>query len=1077
MEEELLEYIQFQYGYKNRNHIEKSNESFFELLLNKKEEAESITYIRYNGKIFEANFNEYTGIVIIQKNVFDEKKIQSINKKYNSKKYEVKEIEKLYTGFELSNLDYVNSKNITIQRNKNGFYINPEIKIENNKAIILKDNEVIGKVNDARSTTLLKSINKHKDIITLKDSNLFIYTFKHVSKQEGKLKVKVFKDEYNKIGKVVRLIKEGCKFNVNEVWLFLSDDISTSTENSMILVLPEKAYCKCLLDGNELIIKKVINSPRKIRGKSFLLKVNISDLDFEEVDSNSVENEDVIDHDGFNDVVARKSQNTNFINMIKEYEQTEIEILNEIKVQCKELRYTSLEQDKLIISKNYIANLEQWSNKRGISICFKEGNKEYILGSLKEVGEDYIKIDFKDDMIRNSIPRKGGVVGVSLFGDEIIHKRRESAINILENNSAAMENLSYILNGEHDLETFLYEYLLEKYEIGTLSDMQVDAIEGALNTPDIFLIQGPPGAGKTTVIRNIVKKILENKEEVLITSFQNLAVDNVLDGFLKSDIIPYRFGDEDNPVMQRICSDISEEINLSLKNNISKDKEEEIQEYRDSITAFRGKILSAEDNTLLCNEIENALKQIKNFEGINSSYISLNNIYEEIANQPKEKSFEFDISKVKEMMPIEFGYDFEILEKFEKTEIYLKNINKSLNSKVINYVIEKLEYLQDMETLFTLEDKEYQKIKLWIFDELRLVKSNNSDEIDIIDISMRAASILDDILENIPEYIEDDKYKIIKEFHDKISNNPILLEDILKKYPDIRGTTCQKTGGGKFNDATKGINYNYVIVDEAGRANPLDLLIPLVKGYKVILVGDHKQLPHMIESHVESKIKENGDFNEELYEKYIKESLFGRLFNQLPGNRKVMLDTQYRMTKEIGDLVSRLFYNNKLKTGTKIINDTNFYTNRSLVSINIKGNQKKTHGGSWINNHEVDEVIEKLIELDKLQDGFDKKISVGIISFYKAQVEQIKFKVNKLIFKNIEVDVGTVDAYQGLEKDIIFISSVRTDGIGFIANPNRLNVSLSRAKKLVVIFGDLANLNSNELFKEIISCCWDGGEI
>ncbi len=1076
MEIKLLDYVQFQYGYRSRVDIEKSNDKSFELLVGKNTSVENITYVTYNSKIFEANFNESTNIVMLQRNIYDSKEIETIKKKYNTVKYEAKEIDKFYTGFEFSNLDYVKSNKLTIQSDKNGFCIEPEIIIENNKATIIKNNEIIGRVNDARSITLLKAINNHKDVVTVKDSILSIYTFKHVSEHEGKFKVKVFTNEYNKFGKIVRLIKEGCKFKSDEVWLFLSEDISSMTENSMTLILPDKAYCKCLLDGNEMIIKQVINKPRKIRGKNFLVKVNISDIEFEEVDANNI-NLDEDDNDGFNDVIARKSENISFINMIKEYEQTEIEILKEIQTQCNELKYASLEKDKLIISGNYIANLEQWINREGISVCFKEGCKSYILGSLKEVGENYIRIDFKDDMIRSSIPRKGGRVAVSLFGDEIIHKRRESAINILENNSAAIENLPAILNGTHDLETFLYEYILEKYEIGTLSDMQVDAIEGSLNTPDIFLIQGPPGAGKTTVIRNIVKKILESREEVLITSFQNLAVDNVLDGFLKSDIVPYRFGDEDNPVMQKICSEISKEINSSLKNNISRDKEEEIHSYKDSIIALRGKMLASDDNVSLCNEIKNALKVIKDFEGINSKYISLNNIHEEINKQSDNKSIDFDINKVKEMMPVEFGYDFDILEQFEKTQDYLESANKKLNSKTIEHIVEKLVHLQDTETLFTLEDKEYQKIKYWIFDELRLIKSDDVDEFDIFEVSIEAACILDDILEEIPEYIEDDKYKIIKDFHNKISNNPILLEDVLKKYPDIRGTTCQKTGGGKFNDATKGINYDYVIVDEAGRANPLDLLIPLIKGYKIILVGDHKQLPHMIESHVESKMKENGDFNEELYEKYIKESLFGRLFEQLPGNRKVMLDTQYRMTKEIGDLVSRLFYNGQLKTGTKIVNDTNFYTGKGLVSINIKGVQKKTHSGSWINNQECDEVISKLIELDKVQEGASKKISVGIISFYKAQVEQIKFKVNKLIFKNIEVDVGTVDAYQGLEKDIIFISSVRTEGIGFISNPNRLNVSLSRAKKLVVIFGDLSNLHKDKLFSEIINCCADGGEI
>ena len=938
--------------------------------------------------------------------------------------------------------------------------------------MITYNGEIIGKVNDSRSITLLKAINKNKDIVTIRRNRLKIYTFRDISKNNEKLKITIFEDDKKRFNRIALQIKDGCRFEKNEIWLFLSEDLSDMTENSMILVLPNNKWCKCLLDGNELKIKQVIHKPRNIRGKNFLVIKNIKDIEFER--KSSIKQ---IDNDGFNDIIARKSENSGFLKMINDYENIEVEILEETKRLCKDLKYKAFEKDIFIISDDHIQNLEKWQNKEGTNVCFKGQGKINTLGSIKEIGEDYIKIEFTDDMIKNSIPRNSGKIGISLYGDEVIHKRRKHAIDILENNSAAISNLAKILGESDNLEGFFYEIMLEKYEIGNLSDMQVDAIEGALNTPEIFLIQGPPGAGKTTVIRNIVKKILDKNQEVLITSFQNLAVDNVLDGFLKSNVVPYRFGDEDNPVMQKICGEIAEEINSALKNNISKEKEEVILNFKENITQLRGRILDSEDEKILSKEIENALLEISKYEGKSTNYLKLKNILDEIKEQYSKSNIEFNIDYVKETMPKEFGYELEILEKIAKTQEYLEQVNNNLKSKTLDRVIEKIKYLQDVEVLFTLEDKEYQSIKHWIFNELKLVKIGKVDEFDHFGFSIDSACIIDEIIDEIPEFIEDDKYNIIKNFHNKISNNPILLEDILKKYPDIRGTTCQKTGGAKFNKSTKGINYDYVIVDEAGRANPLDLLIPLIKGYKIILVGDHKQLPHMLENHVENKMKENENFNEKLYEKYIKESLFGRLFEQLPNDRKVMLDTQYRMTKEIGDLVSDLFYGGKLKTGTNIINDTNFYRNKGLVSINVKGIQKKLPSGSWINNNECEEIMEKLEELDNVSKGVDKKISVGIISFYKAQVENIKCKIRKLDFKNIEVEVGTVDAYQGLEKDIIFISSVRTDGIGFIANPNRLNVSLSRAKKLVVIFGDIMNLKKDKLFKQVIDKCADGGEI
>ena len=1077
MEVKILEYVQFQYGYNNRNDIERSNLNEFKIYVSKNKVKDEVSYILYNNKLYEANYNEDTGIVRFNFNIYNEKDKKEIIDKYNEQIYKANRIEKIYIDFNLSNIGYVIKNEINIQSEENGVYIEPEIEIKNGKGIITYENKIIGRVNDARSITLLNAINKNKDIVVVRKNKLKIYTFRHITKDSENMKIKIFTDSEKEYKKIIRKIADGCRLKNNEVWLFLSEDVSDTTENAMILILPNKAWCKCVLDGNELKIKQVIQRPREIRQKNFLLKKNIRNIEFERLELSKNESNDTKDNDGFNDVVATRFKNNDFLDMIKHYEDTETSILEENKKNCPNIRYKSFDKDMFIIVDENLEHLEKWQNKLGTSICFKDRGKDKVIGNLKEVGDDYIKVDFKDDMIRNAIPRDSGTVGISVYGDEIIHKRRGKAIEILMNDSAAINDLAKILDGSKDFELFLYDRLLEKYEIGNLSDMQLEAVQGSLNTPEIFLIQGPPGAGKTTVIRKIVKKILDDKEEVLITSFQNLAVDNVLDGFLKSDVIPYRFGEEDNPVMQKICSEIADEINLSLKDNISKEKEEIVSKYRDDINNCRGKILSAKNENDLLEILKEITEIIKDYEGESSNYTSLKNILDDINKKSNENNISFDIDFIKNSLPDKFSFDLEIIDKIEDTQRYIEKANEKIESKTLERVVDKLKYLQEMDTIFNLEDKEYQKIKIWIFDELKLVKIDDGDEYSYFNTSIEIVNVLDEILDNIPSFIEDDKYNVIKDFHNKISNNPFLLEDILKKYPDIRGTTCQKTGGVKFNKATKGINYDYIIVDEAGRANPLDLLIPLIKGYKIILVGDHKQLPHMLEQHVEDRMKENGDFNQELYEKYIKESLFGRLFEQLPPDRKVMLDTQYRMTKEIGDLVSELFYDSKLKTGTDITNDTNFYTGKGLVSINVMGEQRNTRSKSWVNKKECEAIIEKLLELDEKSEGIDKKISVGVISFYKSQVELLKYRVEMIEFKNIHVEVGTVDAYQGLEKDIIFISSVRTDGIGFISNPNRLNVSLSRAKKLVVIFGYLQNLKKDKLIKRILDKCADGGDM
>lgn len=1079
--------VKFQYGYRNRIDIEKCTENTFKIL----KANVNTSYILYNNKLYEAIFEKVQRNVIFQDNIWQEEEKKKIINNCKAEEYVADTIYKVYTGFKFNNFRFIKKNEIKILNTGVGNYINPNIEIIENKAII-KENEItIGKVNDSRSITLLKTMNKEKDIIYVNEDILYILTLGDINRvykddeklilksidkdhkdyeDDKKLIITIFEEEKHYKNRL-RSILNGCRIK-DELWLFYVENHSATTDEEVILHLPENRYCYCSLNGNELKVKKFINSPQKIRGVCSLIIRSINDVKFRRKNTSSEDN--YAENDKFNEFISKRQSSSEFSRMINRYKEIEMEILEETKNKCGDLSYVSFEKDMFIIQDNFVETLKNWQGKEEINICFK-GEKDILLGTIIEIGENFVRVDFENDMVINSIPRKKGKIGISLVGDEVIQNRRNRAIEILENDSSALLNLNSMLSGKHEFKEFTYENLLKKYEFDKLVGKQIDAIDGVINTPDIFLIQGPPGTGKTTVIRKIVEKVLEAKEEVLITSYQNLAVDNVLEGFGVGDVIQYRFGTEDNKAMYKICSDVVEDIKRSLKNNISSEREEEIEKIKSELERSTGKILEENNIEELFQKLKEILEVIKVYEGKSSNYIRIEEIMLDIESDKNKKKINFDRNTVSDMLPKIFEYDLEIIEQLEATEKYLSEINKELNNLTIAKVILKLKELQDLDCIVTLDDKKYQKFKQWILGKLKLVKVDyKTNERDYFEDKLEIVAIIENIIDNIPEYIEDDKYKIIKEFHEKISNNPTLIEEVFKKFADIRGTTCQKTASKLFIESTKGINYKYVIVDEAARANPLDLLIPIIKGEKVILVGDHMQLPHMLENYVEEIFKQDENFNENLFDRYIKESLFGRLFNELPNNRKIMIDTQYRMTKEIGDLVSEVFYDEKLKTGTDIVNDTPLYTGHALVFIDVKGKEEETKSGSFTNRRECDEIIEKLQELDELSKELENRPSVGIISFYKSQANLIESKIRKLDLK-IDVTVGTVDAYQGLEKEIIFISAVRTKGIGFIANPNRLNVALSRAKKLVIIFGDERNIKKNELFEKILGKCIDGG--
>lgn len=190
--------------------------------------------------------------------------------------------------------------------------------------------------------------------------------------------------------------------------------------------------------------------------------------------------------------------------------------------------------------------------------------------------------------------------------------------------------------------------------------------------------------------------------------------------------------------------------------------------------------------------------------------------------------------------------------------------------------------------------------------------------------------------------------------------------------------------------------------------------------------------------------------------------LFDILFNILPETHKQILTTQYRMIRNIGDLISITFYDGIINTGIdddKRRHNISFCGDCSIVwysTSKLKDKcQKPCIGGSFINIMES-KIIKTILEkMNTLQNA--KSLDIGIITGYHAQKDLIRKSVENSNYSNIgKINVNTLDAFQGRENDVIIYSTVRTiKTIGFQKEKERINVAFSRAKKLLIICGDL----------------------
>ncbi|NLR92193.1 AAA domain-containing protein [Flammeovirga agarivorans] len=285
-----------------------------------------------------------------------------------------------------------------------------------------------------------------------------------------------------------------------------------------------------------------------------------------------------------------------------------------------------------------------------------------------------------------------------------------------------------------------------------------------------------------------------------------------------------------------------------------------------------------------------------------------------------------------------------------------------------------------------------------------------------------------------------------------------ISKDILEKAQVI---TC--TLVGSTTQLLRGRRFETVYIDEAAQALEAATWIPILKADRVILAGDHQQLPPTIKSM--DAARKGMDIT---------------LFEHIIQNKDVdvMLKEQYRMNELIMNFSSQHFYHDELIANDvvkewKIFND-DFPV--EFIDTAGTGYQEEVEKESLSTyNKEEAALLLKHFEhyLVELGDEINQVSSIGIIAPYSAQVKRLKwlFKSSSIPKEVMEkISINTVDSFQGQERDIIYISLVRSndDGeIGFLSNTRRMNVAMTRAKKKLVMIGDSGTITRNKFFSKM----------
>lgn len=294
-------------------------------------------------------------------------------------------------------------------------------------------------------------------------------------------------------------------------------------------------------------------------------------------------------------------------------------------------------------------------------------------------------------------------------------------------------------------------------------------------------------------------------------------------------------------------------------------------------------------------------------------------------------------------------------------------------------------------------------------------------------------------------------------------------------------------------DAALRMTFDICIIDEAGKATTTELLVPLAQSRRAVLLGDHHQLPAVLDYEIKSReLMDRFGLNEQ----QLDEQIFEKLIRDLAEGCKASLTVQYRMRGAIGRLISECFYEGRLDEGDCV-------ADRALPDLSYAGLNdavtwldpyprsgpeftERKRITSFENAREVHAIVALLKRLTFVftKDSTGKRWpSVGIISGYASQTNLLRNTIRKEpSLDKLNIECASVHSFQGREVDVCIYSVTRKNRehrVGMLKDWRHLNVALSRARNFLVIVGSMdfcRDIESPNPFRRVITFIEDSNE-
>jgi hypothetical protein len=744
--------------------------------------------------------------------------------------------------------------------------------------------------------------------------------------------------------------------------------------------------------------------------------------------------------------------------------------------------------------------------------------------------EVHVLLDHED---RDSDKLPGtGVLHLGLTGYRVNIGRRKDARDRIAGQTCEMKQLVYIIEEKEfphrrrsDYNPWSSSVEAAYGKNASPTKNQLAAIKIALETPDIALIQGPPGTGKTRTIAALQARLADSdltsdehglSHRFLLTSEAHLAVENVAGATkvyglpaIKIDSKSRRWYDESSPAVH----------------NWTRDKIDAARTLLDEFGTYPVQEIQKQVRTLALDYHANP-KPIEELPGFLRKVIDScqehlqpdlrSRLLDSVSGLEREARFPASSGDASQKLalkairslrtdPLAWGDDGQIRASIALESLQRLEEVESHDLSILKEAPDQGEEAEStwLERLLRFQEDWIDRLVAPATGKLTTVRHSIAEE-----VLASCMAALNDRLLLSPAGVD----AVLHQYIEDLESDDEGVRKTLETYTAVLASTCQYADtfrkpaeGGQDQEAAF---FDTVVVDEAARVNPLDLFIPMTLARRrIVLVGDHRQLPQLVDDSVKDELERS---SEEFQDHELKRSLFERLFNALQKRqdkdgipRTVTLKTQFRMHPKLAEFVSDTFYRRHdpaegfdSENGIPISqfeHPIERYEGKIAVWVDVPHRRgpelRPSRGKSYYRTPEATWVAQ---ETQRILENHPE-ISVGVIAPYEAQVDEIMKEMERLGLAEIvegehrikkewttttgpdqrqieQLNVGTVDAFQGLEYDVIILSLTRsntvpidpsrtrpaTDKYGFLVLDNRLCVAMSRQKKLLLVVGDSA---------------------